>query len=113
MMNKAAMGGLLKQAQKMQQEMEKAQQNLVNIQVEGTAGGGMVKVTANAAQEILEVKIDPEVVDPEDIEMLEDLVLAAINQALENAKSTAEQEMGKITGGMLPGGMGGLKLPGF
>lgn len=106
------MAGLLKQAQKMQKEMEEKQSNLVNIKVEGTAGGGMVTVTANAAQEIQEIKIDPEVVDPEDVEMLEDLVLAAVNQALENAKTKASDEMGKVTGGMMPG-MGGMKLPGF
>ena len=112
-MNKAAMGGLLKQAQKMQREMEKAQENLANIQVEGSAGGGMVTVTATAAQQIMGVKIDPEVVDPEEVDMLEDLVLAAVNQALENAKKRSEEEMGKITGGMMPPGMGGMKIPGF
>jgi len=108
-MNKAAMGGLLKQAQKMQRDMEKAQENLANIKVEGSAGGGMVTVTTTAAQEILEVKIDPEVVDKEDVEMLEDLVLAAVNQAVSNAKAKAEEEMGKVTGGMMPN----MKLPGF
>ena len=107
------MAGLLKQAQKMQKEIENAQAKLADIQVEGTSGGGMVTVKANAAQEILEVKIDPEVVDPEDVEMLEDLVLAAVNQALENAKSRADEEMAKITGGLMPGMMGGLKIPGF
>ena len=106
------MSGLLKQAQKMQKDMENAQSNLVNIKVEGTAGGGMVTVTANAAQEIHEIKIDPEVVDPKDVEMLEDLVLAAVNQALENAKAKASEEMSKVTGGMMPN-MGGMKIPGF
>ncbi len=106
------MGALLKQAQKMQKEMQKAQENLAKIIVEGSAGGGMVTVTASAAQEVQDVKIDPEVVDPEDVEMLEDLVLAAINQALENAKAKYEEEMGKVTGGMLPG-MGGMGLPGL
>ncbi|NIA29650.1 MAG: YbaB/EbfC family nucleoid-associated protein [Actinobacteria bacterium] len=106
------MGGLIKQAQKMQKEMERVSANLANIQVEGTAGGGMVTVTANAAQELKEIKIDPEVVDPEDVEMLEDLVLAAVNQALENAKSKAEEEMSQVTGG-LPNMMGGMKFPGF
>jgi nucleoid-associated protein EbfC len=106
------MAGLLKQAQKMQKDMEDAQANLATITVEGTAGGGMVTVTANAAQEVLEIKIDPEVVDPEDVEMLEDLVLAAVNQAMENAKAKSAEEMGKVTGGMMPN-MGGMKLPGF
>ncbi len=106
------MGGLIKQAQKMQKEMERVSANLANIEVEGTAGGGMVTVTANAAQELKEIKIDPEVVDPKDVEMLEDLVLAAVNQALENAKIKSEEEMSKVTGG-LPNMMGGMKLPGF
>ena len=101
------MAGLLKQAQKMQKEMEKTQENLVNIKVEGSAGGGMVTATANAAQELLEIKIDPEVIDPEDAEMLEDLVLAAVNQAMENAKVRSQEEMAKVTGGMMP------NLPGF
>lgn len=106
------MAGLLKQAQKMQKDMEETQANLINIKVEGTAGGGMVTVIANAAQEVQEVKIDPEVVDPDDVEMLEDLVLAAVNQAMENAKAKAAEEMGKVTGGMMPN-LGGMKLPGF
>ena len=112
-MSKLGMGGLLKQAQKMQKEIEQTQANLANIQVEGSAGGGMVTVTANAAQEILEVKIDPEVIDPEDAEMLEDLVLGAVNQALEHAKQKSEEEMTKATGGMMPNMLGGMKIPGF
>ncbi len=107
-MNKAAMGNLMKQAQKMQRDMEKAQENLASIEVEGTAGGGMVNVKATAAQRILEIKIDPEVVDPDDVEMLEDLVLAAVNQAMENAKARADQEMAKVTPNM-----GNMKIPGF
>jgi len=112
-MNRGNMAGLLKQAQKMQREMEKAQENLVNIKVQGSAGGGMVTATANAAQELLEIKIEPEVVDPEDVEMLEDLVLAAVNQALQNAKERAEEELSKVTGGLMPNMLGGGKLPGF
>ncbi len=107
-MNKAAMGNLMKQAQKMQRDMEKAQENLASIEVEGTAGGGMVNVKATAAQQILEIKINPEVVDPDDVEMLEDLVLAAVNQAMENAKARGEQEMAKVTPNM-----GNMKIPGF
>ena len=99
---KGGMGGLLKQAQKMQKEIERIQNELVNLRIEGAAGGGMVTAVANGAQELLEVRIDPEVVDPEDVEMLEDLVLAAVNQALENAKARAESEMGAATGGMMP-----------
>lgn len=113
MLGKGNMSGLLKQAQRMQQEFEKTQANLVNLKVTGSAGGNMVTVTANAAQEILEIKIDREVVDPEDVEMLEDLVLAAANQALQNARTKAEEELGKVTGGLAPGMLGGLKLPGF
>lgn len=111
-MNKLGMGALLKQAQKMQQDLAKAQENLAAIQVEGSAGGGMVKVVVSAAQEVLEIHIDPEVVNPQETEMLEDLVLAAVNQAMQNAKTRAEEEMSKITGGMLPQ-LSGLKLPGF
>ncbi len=109
-MAKLGMNDILKQAQKMQEKMQKAQDELGEVQVEGSAGGGMVSVTANAKQEILGIKIDQQVVDPEDVEMLEDLVLAAVNQALEKAQSAANDEMGKITGGMMPPG---LKLPGF
>ena len=112
MMNKMGMGGLLKQAQKMQQEIEKIRANLPNIMVEGSAGGGMVTVQANAAQEVTQIKIDPEVVDPDDIEMLEDLVLAAVNQAMEKARSKSDQEMSKMTGGLMPG-LGNLKIPGL
>ena len=102
------MNSLLKQAQKMQEDMQKAQEGLADIKVEGSAGGGMVKVTANAKMEILEVQIEEEVVNAEDKEMLEDLVTAAVNQALKTAQEKANEEMQKITGGML----GGLNLPG-
>jgi nucleoid-associated protein EbfC len=109
---KAGMGGLLKQAQKMQQEMERIQNELAGMKIEGSAGGGMVTAVASGSQELLEIKIDPEVVDPQDVEMLEDLVLAAVNQALENAKAKAESEMAKATGGLMPN-LGGLKIPGI
>lgn len=95
----------MKQAQKLQAKMAKVQEELGAKQVEGDAGGGMVVVTANGHQEILSIKIDPEVVDPEDVEMLEDLVLAAIQQAREKATAMAEQEMQKATAGMIPPGM--------
>ncbi len=113
MFNKGNMGNLMRQAQKMQEDLQKAQENLVNITVEGNAGGNMVVVTANAAQEVLQIKINPEVVDPQDVEMLEDLILAAVNQALQNSRAKAEEELGKVTGGMGPGMLGGMKLPGF
>jgi DNA-binding YbaB/EbfC family protein len=102
------MSSLLKQAQKVQQDMQKAQEGLAEIEVNGTSGGGMVKVTANCKLEILSVSIEPEVIVAEDKEMLEDLVAAAVNQALQNAQKKANEEMQKVTGGML----GGLNLPG-
>ena len=102
------MGNLLKQAQKMQEEMQKTQDNLAGITVEGTSGGGMVKVVANCKMEIMSVSIEPEVVDPEDKEMLEDLIAAATNQALKAAQDKSAEEMQKVTGGML----GGMNLPG-
>ena len=109
------MSNLLKQAQKMQEEMAKTQESLANITVEATSGGGMVKVKANCKLEILSVNIEKEVVDPEDKEMLEDLVAAAVNQAMQSAQQKAQEEMQKVTGGML-GGMnlpGGMKFPGM
>ncbi len=112
-MSKMGMGDILKQAQKMQEKMQQVQDELGNLQVEGSAGGGMVTAVANGKQELLEVHIDKQVVDPEDIEMLEDLVVAAVNQALEKAQELANEEMGKVAGGMLGNLPGGLKLPGL
>lgn len=112
-MSKMGMGDILKQAQKMQEKMQKIQEELGDLEVEGSAGGGMVTVTANGRQEIVGVKIDKEVVDPEDVEMLEDLVVAAVNQALEKAQELASQEMGKAAGGMLGNLPPGFKMPGM
>lgn len=112
-MNMGNMGNLLKQAQKMQQDMAKAQEELGEIEVEATAGGGMVTARANGKQELLAVTINPEAVDPEDVEMLEDLVLAAVNEALRKASETAAEHMAKVTGplqGMMPPGM---NIPGM
>ena len=111
-MNKLGMGQILKQAREMQKNLAKAQENLSQMKVEGSAGGGMIKVVANAAQQVLEIHIDPEVVDPKEVEMLEDLILAAVNQALQSGKAKADEEMSKVSGGMLPN-LSGLKLPGF
>lgn len=98
------MGDLVRQAQKMQSKMADIQNSLKERIVEGTAGGGMVRVLVNGQQEVMAVKIDPEVVDPEDVAMLEDLILAAARQGLEKAKELANTEMSKVTGGMaLPG----------
>jgi DNA-binding YbaB/EbfC family protein len=95
---------MLKQMQKMQKEMQKAQEQLGEKTVEGTAGGGMVTVIANGHKQILEVKIKEEVVDPEDIEMLQDLVLAATNDALKKADELANEMMGQFTKGLnIPG----------
>ena len=98
-------GKLMKQAKKLQQEMVKIQEELANEQVEASAGGGAVKVVANGKQELIEVKIDAGAVDPDDIEMLQDLVLAATNEALEQSRDLASQRLSSVSGGM---GMPGL-----
>lgn len=112
-MSKMGMGDILKQAQKMQEKMQKVQEELGDMQVEASAGGGMVTVTANGKQEIIGVKIDQQVVDPDDVEMLEDLIVAAVNQSLQKAQELANQEMGKVAGGMLGNMPPGFKMPGF
>lgn len=94
------MGNLMKQAQQFQNRMAKLQQELEQKTVEATAGGGMVTVVVNGQQELLSIKIDPEVVDPEDIDMLQDLVLAAVNDGMARAKKMVNDEMGKLTGGL-------------
>jgi len=102
------MGDMMKQVAKMQQKMEAIQKELAEKEVEGSAGGGMVKVVANGQQEILSIKIEKEVVDPEDVEMLEDLILSAVNQAREKAAELQSQSMGALTGGL---NIPGLNLP--
>lgn len=98
------MGNLMKQAQKMQQEMAKVQEELADETVEASAGGGTVTVTVTGALEVRAVKINPEAVDPEDVEMLEDLVAAATNEALKAAQDLAANKMSRVTGGMnIPG----------
>lgn len=99
---------LMKQAQKMQAQMLAAQAELAQAQVEGTAGGGLVKATATGAGEVLSITIDPKAVDPDDVESLEDLVIAAIRDAARAAAELSEQKMGPLTQGM-----GGLSLPGM
>jgi len=100
------MGDLMRQAQKMQQRMAEVQQELKERVVEGTAGGGMVTVLVNGQQEIVAVKIDPQVIDPDDPALLEDLILAAARQGLKKARDLAQEEMSKVTGGAsLPGMM--------
>ncbi|MFV0416577.1 MAG: YbaB/EbfC family nucleoid-associated protein [Chthoniobacterales bacterium] len=97
---------MLKQAQEMQSKLASAQTELAGKTVEGSSGGGKITVTANGSSEIQAIKIDPQVVDPEDVEMLEDLILAAIHDAAEKAKELASSEMGKVTGGMNIPGLG-------
>ena len=98
------LGQMMKQAQKMQAKIMKIQEEMAERSVEASAGGGMVTVTANGKQEILSIRIEPEVVDPEDVEMLQDLVAAAVNEALKKAQEMVAEEMAKVTGGMqLPG----------
>lgn len=106
------MMGMMKQIQKMQEKMALVQQELEGKTVVGEAGGGMVKVTANGRQQVVKVQIEKEVIDPTDPEMLEDLVVAATNKALEEAAKMAQEEMAKVTGGMLPN-IPGLNLPGM
>jgi DNA-binding YbaB/EbfC family protein len=102
----------MKQAQKMQQQMADAQTELAEAELTGTAGGGLVTVTIGGTGEVKAVKIDPRAVDPDDVETLEDLVLAAIHNAAEAVRDLTEQKMGPLTSGL--GGLGGgLGLPGF
>lgn len=112
-MAKQGMTDILKQVQKVQEKMQRVQDELGNLRVEGSAGGGMVTAVANGKQEILEIHIDKQVVDPEDVEMLEDLVVAAVNQALEKAQEMANQETGKAFGGLLGNLPSGVKIPGL
>ncbi len=99
------MQGMLQRVQKMQAEMQKVQADLQARSFEGTAGGGAVKVTVTGKKEVTAVAIDPQVVDPEDVEMLQDLVLAAVNEAMRQVDTVSEEEMNKVTGG--------LKIPGM
>ncbi|MCD6459323.1 YbaB/EbfC family nucleoid-associated protein [bacterium] len=101
----AGMGKILKQAQKMQENMAKMQSELANKEIDVTAGGGMVIVKITGDQRITGLKINPEVVDNDDVQMLEDIILAAVNQAIEESQKMVQQEMQKVTGGM--------KIPGF
>ena len=102
----ANMNNLMKQAQKMQKDMAKLQEELQQRTVEASAGGGAINVIASGKKEILEISIKPEVVDPEDVEMLQDLVMAAVNEALRKADDMVNSEMGKLSGGL--GGFPGL-----
>jgi DNA-binding YbaB/EbfC family protein len=102
------MGAMMKQVQQMQADMAKAQDELKDEVVDASAGGGMVKVKMTGDLELTAIEIDPDAVDPEDVEMLQDMVLAAVNEVLRAAQERANQKMGGITGGL-----GGLGLPGM
>ena len=98
------MNAMMKQAQKLQKKMLKTQEELATKTVEASAGGGMVKVIANGSQKIESIVLEKEVVDPEDLEMLQDLILAAVNDALKKSQDMISSEMGKLTGGLnIPG----------
>ncbi len=100
------LGNLVKQAQRMKAELEKIQEEAAAKRVEGTAGGGMVTVVCNGRGEVVEVKIDREVAGPDDLEMLQDLLVAAANDALRKSRDLLAQEMGRLTGGLgLPPGL--------
>ena len=99
------MASLMKQAQKMQKQMEDASKELEEKEMTATAGGGVVEITVSGKREVTKVKIDPEAVDPDDVEMLEDLIMAATNEAMRKIDEYSQNTMGKITGG-LGGGMG-------
>ena len=98
-------GNFAKMAQQMQADMARVEAELVDLRVEGSAGGGAVKALVTGKQDLVSVTIDPGVVDPDDVEMLQDLVVAAVSEALNQAKATAEAKMGRVTGG--------LKIPGL
>ena len=107
---KGGMQGMLKQVQKMQAEMQKVQEELGNKTITEEAGGGMIKATASGNKEVISVEIDPQVIEKEEKEILEDLVVAAVNKALSSASKMAEEEMAKVTKGMIPPGM---NIPGL
>ncbi len=98
------MGDMLKQAQKLQSQIFKLQEEMADKTVETSVGGGMVRVTANGKQQLVSIKIDPEVVDSDDVQMLEDLIVAGVNDALKKAQDMVSEEMTKLTGGFkVPG----------
>ncbi|MFD2673408.1 YbaB/EbfC family nucleoid-associated protein [Marinicrinis sediminis] len=101
---KGNMNQMMKQVKKMQEQMMKAQEELGEKKIEGTAGGGVVTATVNGHRKLLDIQIKPEAVDPEDVEMLQDLIIAAVNDAMSQAEELANKDLGKFTGGMnIPG----------
>jgi nucleoid-associated protein EbfC len=113
-MGQPNMNEMLKQVQKMQADMAKAQEELKNEVVEASSGGGMVTVKVSGDLEVREVRIDPQAVDPDDVELLQDMVLAAVNEGVRAAQELAASKLNAAAGGLAgPGGLGGLGLPGF
>ena len=104
--NQGGQANMMKRIQQMQEDMARVQQEREEAEYNASAGGGAVDVTVNGKHQLVSVKIQPDVVDPEDVEMLEDLLIAAVNEAMRKADETAEREMGKITGGMNIPGLG-------
>ena len=98
-------GEMMKQAKMMQKQMEKVQEELKDMEFEASAGGGAVKITVNGEQEVLKIKVNKDIIDPEDIEMLEDMVLVAVNDAIKQSKDEAKNKLAGLTGG--------LNIPGF
>jgi nucleoid-associated protein EbfC len=107
------LNAMMKQVQQMQAEMGEAQEKLKDEVVEASAGGGMVKVKMSGDLRLLEISIDPEAADPEEVEILQDMVLAAVNEAIRSAQELAANRLGGIAGGLGGGGLGGLGLPGM
>lgn len=107
-MSKKMLGDIMREAQKLQAEMQRLQEEAKKKTVEASAGGGMVTVVANGAGELVSVRIEKDVVNPEDVEMLQDLVLAASNEALRRAQQMVNEDMSKVTGGLQLPGIGGL-----
>lgn len=105
--NQGGQGNMMKRLQQMQEEMTRVQQECEAAEYSASAGGGAVEVTVNGSHQLVSVKLQPDVVDPEDVEMLEDLLVAAVNEAMRKADDTMEREMGKVTGGM------NLNIPGM
>jgi nucleoid-associated protein EbfC len=106
------MQGMMKQVQKLQEKMEQVQAELEQKTVSAEAGGGMVRVTVNGKQQVVSIKVEKEVVNPDDVEMLEDLIVSAVNRGLEESQKMAQDEMQKVTAGALPK-IPGLNFPGF